>query len=36
MYSIVNLIALRHVHNLRTRAIMKKYLERFAGKGGAN
>ncbi|PTQ78279.1 hypothetical protein C8R26_10341 [Nitrosomonas oligotropha] len=36
MHGIVNLIVLRHVDNLRTRAIMKKYFERFAGKGGAN
>jgi len=36
LHGIVNLIVLRHVDNLRTRAIMKKYWERFAGKGGAN
>lgn len=36
MHGIVNLIVLRHVHDLRTRAIIQKYLERFADKGGAN
>ena len=36
MHGIVNYIVLRHVHNIKTRAIIRKYLERFAGEGGAN
>ena len=36
MHGIVNLIVLRHVDELKIKTIIKKYLERFADKGGAN
>ncbi|MER0217430.1 MAG: SulP family inorganic anion transporter [Nitrosomonas sp.] len=36
IHGIVNLIVLRHVDELKIRTIIKKYLERFADKGGAN
>ncbi len=36
MHGIVNFIVLHHAHNIRARAIVKKYLERFAGEGGVD
>jgi MFS superfamily sulfate permease-like transporter len=36
MHGVINLIVLRHVDELKIRTIIKKYLERFADKGGAN
>ncbi|WP_275689482.1 SulP family inorganic anion transporter [Nitrosomonas oligotropha] len=36
MHGVINLIVLRHVDDLKIRTIIKKYLERFADKGGAN
>ncbi|MCG7755266.1 MAG: SulP family inorganic anion transporter [Nitrosomonas sp.] len=36
IHGIVNLIVLRHVDELKIITIIKKYLERFADKGGAN
>lgn len=36
MHGIVNYIVLYHVHNIKTRTIIKKYLERFAGEGGVD
>ena len=36
MHGVINLIVLRHVDELKIRIIIKKYLERFADKGGAN
>jgi len=36
MHGIVNFIVLHHAHNIKARAIVKKYLERFAGEGGVD
>lgn len=36
IHGFVNYVVLRHVHNIKTKAIIRKYLERFAGEGGAD
>jgi len=36
MHGIANFIVLHHAHNIRARAIVKKYLERFTGESGVD
>lgn len=36
IHGFVNFVVLHQVHNIHTRAIIKKYLERFAGEGGVD
>lgn len=36
LHGIVNFIVLHHAHNIKARAIIKKYFERFAGEGGVD
>ncbi len=36
MHGFVNYVVLNRAHNIRTKAIIKKYLERFSGHGGVD
>lgn len=36
IHGFVNYLVLHQVHNIKSRAIIKKYLERFAGDGGVD